>query len=125
MLPFQERKKFRKILYSKITIVVLGVLLLLVGRGAWNIHERAVIARAERAQMGRTVDELDSRAIELEKSLTSLRGSRGVEEEVRRRYMVARPEEDVVVIVDDDRKKSENDEAVKGGTLWSRIWGMF
>ena len=40
MLPFQERKKNRRILYSKTMIFVLFVLAILIARGTWQVYTK-------------------------------------------------------------------------------------
>lgn len=106
-------------------IVVLIVFLLLLGRGIWSISEKAAIARAERAHVAETAEELAVRIAEIEKSLGQLGSPRGIDQEIRGRYMVARPEEEVVVIVDDGPKKSENSEAAPQSGFWGRVQSIF
>ena len=112
MIPFQGRQKLRKILYSKVTLLVIAILVFFVGRGAWNTHQKAQIARSERNIAERSLTELESRTSELQASLIRLKSSRGIEEEVRQKYTVARPGEEVVIVVDDSVKKGENGETV-------------
>lgn len=125
MLPFQERKKLRKVLYSKATLVVLFLLVVVIGRGAWQIHQKAVIAQGERVQAARATEELNLRAQGLEKSLVRLRSPEGAEEEVRQKYTVARPSEEVVIVVDENAKKGKNGEGVSKRSLWDRFTSLF
>ncbi len=124
MLPFQGRKKFRKILYSKATILILLVVLVFVARGAWKIHEKAAIARVERDQVALALEEIDGRTTELQASLALRRTDQGIEDEIRRKFTVARPWEEVVVVVDESAKKGKNDE-VAGMGFWGRFLGFF
>ncbi len=124
MLPFQGRKKFRKILYSKATILVLLVVLVFVARGAWKIHEKATIARAERDQAARALAEVDGREAELQASLAVRRTNQGIEDEIRQKFTVARPWEEVVVVVDESAKKGKNGEVAEMG-FWVRFLGFF
>jgi len=125
MIPFQERKKLRKILYSKVTLVILFIILLAVGRGAWSIHQKAKIAVSERDIAERSLLQLESRTAELQKSLTRLKSEQGIEEEVRQKYTVALPGEEVVVVVDDVAKKGKNSEAVETKSFWQRFVSFF
>ena len=124
MFPFQERKKLRKILYAKATLFALFVVLVLVARGAWQIHQKAVIARAERDEAARSLSDIQGRTNELTESLTKLKSDRGREEEIRQKFTVATPGEEVVVVVDENAKKGKNSEASEQ-SLWSRILGFF
>jgi cell division protein FtsB len=125
MLPFQERKKLRKILYSKASLIALGILLFFVASGAWNIYQKAVIARSERDRAERALVDLQVRTAELTASLARLQSDQGVEEDVRQKFTVAKPGEDVVVVVDDTSKKSENSQAGQTKSLWARIISVF
>ncbi|MEK7460146.1 MAG: hypothetical protein AAB628_01200 [Patescibacteria group bacterium] len=125
MIPFQERKKFRQIIYSKASIAVLLVFSVLIAHGAWKVHEKAIIAKAESGEAERTLSEMENRSKELEASLVRLKTDRGIEEEVRQKFAVARPGEEVVVIVDENSKKSKNGEALEEKSFWDSIKSFF
>ena len=125
MIPFQGRQKLRKILYSKVTLLVLTALVFFVGRGAWNTHQKAQIARSERSIAERSLNELESRTSELQASLIRLKSERGIEEEVRQKYTVARPGEEVVIVVDDSVKKGENSKTVSEKGFWRSLVDFF
>ncbi len=125
MIPFQERKKIRKIVYSKVTLVVLAGLLFVVSVGAWRIHQKAVVAKTERDISARELSGSESRMKELQVSLARLRSNQGMEEEVRQKYTVALPGEEVVVVVDENAKKSENGEVPVSNGWWQKIFSFF
>lgn len=121
MIPFQERKKLRKILYAKATLGVLFVLSVIVARGAWQVYQKAAIARAERVEAESSLGELVSRTKGLEESIDRLKSERGVEEEIRQKFTVARSGEEVVIVVDETSKKGKN--GASDGTIAS--WMKF
>ncbi|OHA84272.1 MAG: hypothetical protein A2937_03420 [Candidatus Yonathbacteria bacterium RIFCSPLOWO2_01_FULL_47_33b] len=125
MLPFQERKQFRKILYSKASIFVVFVVFVFVARGAWHVHQKAEIARAERDGAVRVLAELQERNEALEASLGRLKSDQGIEDEVRQKYAVARPGEEVVVVVDDSGKKGKNGDEALQKSFWQRLVSFF
>lgn len=125
MIPFQERKKIRKVLYSKFSLFVLFVMLVFVTRGAWSIYQKAQIALAERDIAEHSLGELQSRTSELNASLASLNSAKGQEAEVRQKYTVAKPGEEVVVVVDDNSKKSENSGVATDKSIWQRVASFF
>lgn len=124
MLPFQERKKFRQILYSKATLAIFFVLIVLLARGVWQISQKAAIARAERDEAVRSLHDLQNRTSELQASLARFNAGTGIEEEIRQKFTVAKPGEEVVVVVDDGAKKSENGTA-QDKSIWERFLGFF
>ncbi|MHB1118319.1 MAG: hypothetical protein ACYCZ7_02245 [Minisyncoccota bacterium] len=125
MLPFQERKKFRKILYSKTSIFVLFVALILASHGAWRVYQKAEIARTERDESVRVLTEIEERTKELETSLAGLKSDQGIENEVRQKYAVARPGEEVVVVVDENSKKGKNGDEAPQESFWQRLVSFF
>lgn len=121
MIPFQERKKFRKVLYSKATLLVLLGVSIFVTRGAWQVYQKAAIARAERVEAERSLAELDARTEGFEASIARLKSEQGIEEEIRQKFTVARPNEEVVVIVDETDKKSKNGEVPREQSFWKKL----
>lgn len=120
MIPFQERKKLRKILYAKATLGLLFVALIVVTRGAWRMYQKASIARAEREEAEKSLANLAERAEGLKESIARLKSERGVEEEIRQKFTVVRPGEEVVVVVDESGKKGKN--STPGApSLWVRF----
>lgn len=100
MFDFYEKRKIRSLLYSKITIGIILVFAILV---FISVYERYQVERlmAER----RTTTELELKALEtratsLEEKVDHLENQRGLEEEIRTRFDVAREGEQVVIILD-------------------------
>lgn len=95
------------------------------GKGAWGIHQKAQIALSEREIAARSLSDLEARTAELKESLTRLKSERGIEEEVRQKYTVARPGEEVVIVVDDSGKKGENSGAMEQKSFWQKLASIF
>ncbi|MBI3634573.1 MAG: hypothetical protein HY228_03090 [Candidatus Yonathbacteria bacterium] len=125
MLLFQERKKIRRILYSKITLAFLLIVLIFVSRGTWQIYGKAMRARAEKDKAAQELAEIEMHTAELVKNIERLKSERGIEEEIRHRFPVARAGEEVVVVVDENDKKSKDSETVGGQSLWTRFLDFF
>ncbi len=121
MIPFQERKKLRKILYAKATLLVLLVALVFVARGTYQVYQKAHIARTEQKEVEKSFEELALHASELEQSVERLKGEQGIEWEIRQKFTVARPGEEVVVIVDESNKKSKNGESEENQSFWQKL----
>ncbi len=105
MFDFHEKRKIRKILYSKIFIggvfIVAGFILL-------SAYERFTIEREMALKLRDRIDELEAlevRATSLGGRVEHLRNERGIEEELRNRFDVVKEGEQVVVIIDDETPK--------------------
>ena len=125
MIPFQERKKLRKILYAKATLLILFVVLIFVVKGTYQVYKKAHIARTEQKEVEKSFDELSTHTKELEESVERLKSEQGIEWEIRQKFTVARPGEEVVVIVDENDKKSKNGGALGGQSFWQRVVGFW
>lgn len=112
-------------MYAKTTLFALLVLLVFATRGAWRMYQKAVIARAERIEAEHSLAELESRAKEFEANIMRLKSERGIEEEIRQKYTVARPNEEMVVVVDETSKKGKNDETQREQSLWGKFLSVF
>ena len=100
MFDFHEKRKIRSVLYSKTTI---GVLLLIAIALSFSVYERYSVERtvsAKRAEREADLLRLKERAEMLEGKIEYLQSERGMEEELRNRYDVAKEGEQVIIIVD-------------------------
>ena len=125
MIPFQERKKLRKILYAKATLFVFLILLVVVARGTYQVYQKAHIAQSEQKEAEKSFMELSLHTDELAQSIERLKGEQGIEGEIRQKFTVARPGEEVVVIVDESDKKSKNGEAGERQSFWQMIIALW
>ena len=103
MLDFYEKRKIRNLLYSKFSI---GILLLLAIWMSVAVFERFTVEREmanKRAEKEAELAAFKERAMVLEAKVDALHDERGIEEELRKRFDVAKEGEQVVVIVESER----------------------
>lgn len=112
-------------MYSKISLVVLSIVLINVGKGSWDISQKARVAETERGIAEKDLADKQNRNAELHTSLERLKSTQGVEAEVRQKYSVALPAEELVVVVDDASKKGENGDATNTQSIWSHFISFF
>ena len=99
MLDFHEKRKLKNIVYSKPTAAVLFVLAILLSMSVFERYKAERETAAKRAERAAELAELESRAAVLDAHVQRLQSDRGIEEEIRDRFEVARQGEEVVVIV--------------------------
>ena len=122
---FQEKKKFHQIVYSRPTLVLLAVLLVITLNSTWKMYEKASLAREQKNRLEKELEELKARELDLQAKIANLKTERGLEEEIRGRFSVAKNGESVVVVVDPSSEgTSTQDESVIGG-LWHRFLKFF
>ena len=105
MFDFHEKRKIRGVLYSGWFILAIFVVSGLLSIATYNrfvvaqdIEKKLDVKQAE-------LDALEARAAALESKVKRLEGDRGIEEELRTRFDVAREGEQVIVILDDEKKQ--------------------
>ncbi|MBI4692167.1 MAG: septum formation initiator family protein [Candidatus Terrybacteria bacterium] len=106
MREFQEKRKLRKIIFSKTTLVLLLFISFFLVFSTIKIYfkNRNVLSKNEKIK--NELAQLNQRKSELEKEISRLGTESGIEEEVREKFDLLKPGEKVVVIVD---KNQEND----------------
>lgn len=126
MAVFQQKKKFYKIFYTRPTLVLLVVLFLIALNSTWNMYEKASLAREQKNRLEKELVDLKTRKADLEAKIANLKTERGLEEEIRGRFSVAKNGESVVVVVDPSSNEgtSTQDESVLGG-LWHKFFRLF
>ena len=100
MLSAIEKRRIKKVIYSKVTLVVVTVLLVLVARGTWDIYEKAKYASTNEVRVKTELELLKKREEFLNKELYNIRTNRGKEAEIRAKFDVGREGEKLVVLVD-------------------------
>ncbi len=101
MRNFQARRQMRKAVYSVPSLVLLLVLCFFSFRSVWGVYQKYALTEQLLSETEAAHEKLSSRTGELETATARLATDRGVEEEVRNHFQVARPGEDVVILVDE------------------------
>lgn len=106
MFDFHEKRKIRRIVYSKPFILGVFIVAAFI---FMSTYERYIIEREMALKLHDRVVEFESlkmRASSLEADVEHLRNERGIEEELRSRFNVIKEGEQVVVIIDDEKEKN-------------------
>lgn len=88
----------RRTLYAKPTIFVLAVVLFFAVHAAWGMYEKSREASQKRDKATAELVELKQREKSLTEDVARLSTDRGVEDEIRNRFMVAKDGEKVMII---------------------------
>lgn len=102
MRKFQEKRKFKKLLYSRATIGVLIIGVFFLGKSVWSSWQKYSLTSEARVNASNEVAELKQRKAALEEEIEKLRSERGQEEILRDRFNVAAPGEEVINIVPEE-----------------------
>ena len=121
MVAFQEKQTFRRIIYSRPVFVVLFVVLVILG---FSLIERYVIEQETREKLTlvkREQEVLLAKESDLKARLERLQTIRGTEEEVRKKFRVAKEGEGVIIVVEPKATKSI-EKTANGFWAWFTIF---
>ncbi len=125
MATFAKEKKFEKILYSRITVILLLIVVLFLSFSVYSVFEKR-----QQAQSRATVAEQEAQALSLRKAKTqteiqNLQTNEGIEQVLRDKYRAAKDGEGLVVIVDRTSKNTTNKDEDVNISIFERISRFF
>ncbi len=125
MLDFHEKRRLKRFLLSRAALLVLLAAAILLGSATWDIAKTERETRRKVAEKSAELAGLEARAEELEREIERLSTPRGLEEEFRRKFEVAKEGEGIIVLVEPARGEGENvPSAPERSSLLSRILGL-
>ena len=126
MLEFQEKKRLRNILYSKITLIALFIILIFIARATFSVYHKQKTSKGNLNKAQEEIAELKKREKMLNYEIDRLKTERGAEEEIRKKFMVGKLGEQVIVIVDDDKtNKNGSDASDEKKSVWVKFLDLF
>ena len=123
MLTVHEKRVFKKMIYSKVTLVILAIIVVLFARGTWNIMSKASYAKDNKDSSQAELLKLEERKSFLESELKVIQTDRGREAEMRAQFDVGREGEKLIVLVDTPEPEKEIHEQEL--TLWQKFMSLF
>ena len=111
MLEFQEKKKLRNILNSKVTLVAIFVILVFVARATFSIYHKQKVSGENLSKVREEIAELEKREKMLNSEIDRLKTDKGTEEEIRKKFMVGKAGEEVIIIVDENKSNKNGADA--------------
>lgn len=100
MYRYEQRRDPTRFMWRRLAAVALLVVLAIGIRGVWGVYKKEVESRKLRVEAEAKLSDLKQREAELRSDISVLRTDRGVEEQLRERYDLAKDNEGVVVIVE-------------------------
>ena len=108
MLDFRERSRLRRALYAKHTLILLAIIATGVVHASWSMYQKSKEALVKKEKALSELSELEARQAQLSHDITVLSTERGVEAEIRERFMVAKEGEKVIIISEPQEKASRS-----------------
>ena len=100
MHRFEQRRDPTRLMWRRLIAVALLIVLAIGIRGVWGVYKKEQESRVLRVEAEAKLADLQEREAELRATISTLRTDRGVEEQLRERYDLAKEDEGVIVIVE-------------------------
>jgi cell division protein FtsB len=128
MLEFQQKRKVRKILYSRTALIVLCVVAAVFLRATWNVYEKERLSEEYVSQASAQLDKISAKKEAISSSVSALGTDKGIEAEIRRKFRVVKDGEQIAVIVDDTAISGGRDQSSASSTgqgFWHGVASFF
>ena len=122
MREFQEKRKFKKLIYSGWLQIFLGIVLLALIFPTVKVYKKSRISADKAEEIKEEMAKLEKRNAELAAEAARLESESGREGEIRKRFDVAKPGEKIIVIVDKNSEDVKINGAENKGGFFSRFW---
>jgi len=124
----KKRQKSRKRLYSKVTLGVLVLVLIVMIHPTWKIFQKSRESKMNLERAEAELVDLEIRKGRLAANVAYLNTEVGRDQEIRNKFGVAREGETMVVIVRDEHESTDGETVPERGFFsrtWSGILGIF
>ncbi len=125
MREYQEKQKIRRRLYSKTSIVIVFIIMILVARGVMGVYATEKASRMEVERLSKQKNEIEGRLKIVSKNNDLLATSQGIEYEIRNKFDVAKEGEGVIVIVDKELPPAAEEKKGLLKKFWGGVTGVF
>ncbi|HEX9830372.1 MAG TPA: septum formation initiator family protein [Thermodesulfobacteriota bacterium] len=126
MRDFRHRRRAKKFLNSPRFVLILVVLVIIIGQGAWGVYKKERESEMNLEDVRGELERTREREEELSQQIEYLHTDKGIEGEIREKFSVVKPGEEVVIIIEDRKAESETDSKQSFlERLWNGIKGIF
>lgn len=123
MRSLDEKRVLRRFIYSRLTLVLLLIVLVLLLKSVFEAWQREREARESRDAVLRNYEELTAREDGLTERIVRIESERGQEEELRKKFGAALPGEEVIIIVENSAPPPAPTPPHSG--IWGWLRGLF
>jgi len=122
-MEFQDKRKIKRLIYSKATLVILSILIILLLNAVWKVYGKQSITEVNLSKTASVYSSLKKREEDLSIEIARLKSDSGREAEIREKYGMIKDNEEVIVIV--DNKDSDANKTSVESNWWRKIIDWF
>lgn len=127
MSEFEERKKFWRIFYSPLVLIVLLVVFLFIARSMLRVYSHEQVSTEDRQRVEDELATVSRRAAALKDQVDALSTQQGIDNEIRSKFNVSKAGEGVAIIVNGTSAESfsATNTPVTRESWWQKLVGSF
>ncbi len=126
MLEYQRKRKVKKMAYSKISIGILLVFIVLLSKGVYGVYSKALESKQNKYIAQIEYDNLAAREAVIVAQIAELRTDEGLEKEIREKFNVAKEGEKMLVLLEEEKEaQSKELSQEEQSSLWAKIKDLF
>ena len=110
MKRFQEKNKFRKIMQSKPALILLGLVIIFFTWNVIGLMNRMQDTAKNRQIEEEKIAELIERQNKLSTDIANLKTEKGLEENIREKFGLAKEGEEMIIVVEDKEQNNTTKE---------------
>jgi len=123
-MDFYEKRKFKRLLYSKLSLIILALIVIKLSFSVFDMYKKERDTRLKRIEQKNILYEFKKREKDLSDEIKRLSSEKGIEEEIRSKFEVGKKGESVVLIIDNPEEENiKNNIAEKN--FWQRLKDLF
>lgn len=100
MKRYKEKFIWQNLFYSNLTIIVVILLIILLGRAIFGIYKKFEITKTDYEYVAKEVDEAEKKMVLDELKLENINTKEGEEKYIRETYPLKKEKEDVIIVYD-------------------------
>ncbi|MFQ5661841.1 MAG: septum formation initiator family protein [Candidatus Paceibacteria bacterium] len=124
MFDFHEKRRFRRFLYSKVTLIILGLIVIWLLFVVFDMYKKERDTGIKSAEQKEILNELEEREAALQEEIDRLSTQKGIEAEIRSKFEVGKEGEEVIIIVDNPEEEDKKNTGLKK-SFWQKIFDWF
>jgi len=118
--PGSQYKRLKRIFFSVPMAVVIGVFVVIVGMAAWDMRSTYQSTKQTVDRLENERQELSGRLQAAQSAAAEISTNRGLREEVRNKFSVAKPGERVIVLNDSNQDRATTSSEKEQG-FWQQV----
>jgi len=122
--PGPQRNRWRQWVFSIPTAVVLVVLIVVVGQATWNMYQTQKRTNERLQRLQKEKQELVARRQAAQEAAAQVSTDRGIREEIREKFSVAKPGEQVIVLNENQSSKATTTNKSEDTSWWQQLKDM-